>query len=86
MDYLRTLKQDYPEEWDVKKLASQFGVSSSAVMRILKSRWEPSPEVEEKQDKKAMELKEQRRQEAIERKKQGRPRSEPSSEGRKKQD
>ena len=64
MDYLRTLKQNYPEGWSVSKLASQFGISSSAVVRILKSKWEPSPEVQEKQDSRALELREQRRQEA----------------------
>ncbi len=64
MDYLRTLKQNYPEGWSVSKLASQFGISPSAVVRILKSKWEPSPEVQEKQDSRALELREQRRQEA----------------------
>lgn len=64
MDYLRTLKQEHPEEWSVKKLASQFGVSPSAVNRILKSQWEPSPETREKQDNRALEMREQRRQEA----------------------
>lgn len=64
MDYLRTLKQNYPEGWSVSKLAGQFGISPSAVVRILKSKWEPSPEVQKKQDSRALELREQRRQEA----------------------
>lgn len=64
MDYLRTLKQEQPGEWAVSKLASAFGISVSAVLRILKSKWEPPPDVKERQDKQAMENRQERRKEA----------------------
>lgn len=61
MDYLRTLKQEQPEEWTISKLSTSFGVSTSAVLRILKSKWDPPPSVKERQDKRAIDVREERR-------------------------
>ena len=65
MDYMRTLKQEQPEEWNVTKLAASFGVSPAAVVRILKSKFEPTAAVQERQDKRALELRDRRRQMAM---------------------
>ena len=65
MDYMRTLKREQPEEWNVTKLASSFGVSPAAVVRILKSKFEPTAAVQERQDKRALELRDRRRQMAM---------------------
>ena len=62
MDYLRTLQQEQPDAWPIKKLASMFGISYSAVTRILKSKFEPSPEVQQRQDAKALQQREERAQ------------------------
>jgi len=60
MDYLRSLRTDFPSEWTITKLSTSFGISHSAVKRILKSKFEPSQEVQERQDKRAQEIKEKR--------------------------
>ncbi len=39
IEYLRTLRQEDPEEWTHSKLAKQFGISVSAVTRVLKSKY-----------------------------------------------
>ena len=39
IEYLRTLRQEDPKEWTHSKLAKQFGISVSAVTRILKSKY-----------------------------------------------
>ena len=67
MDYLRTLKQEQPEEWTISKLSTRFGISTSAVLRILKSKWDPPPSVKDRQDKRAIDNREERRRKARER-------------------
>lgn len=62
MDHLRTLRRDFPDEWDIKKLGAQFGISYMAVKRILRSKFEPSEEVKQRQDKKAIENREKRKE------------------------
>ena len=57
MNHMRSLKELQPEEWTNGKLARVFGVSGSAVKRILRSRFEPSSEVEARQERRAEELK-----------------------------
>ena len=61
MDHLRTLKQQDPEIWTVSKLSQSFGISVSSVVRILKSKFEPLPEVQERQDARALQQREERR-------------------------
>lgn len=62
MDHLRTLHQEQPDAWPIKKLASTFGISYSAVTRILRSKFEPPPEVQQRQDAKALQQKEEKAQ------------------------
>ena len=65
MDHLRTLHRDFPEEWTVEKLQVRFGVSFSAVKRILRSKFEPSEEVKQRQDQQVMKQCEKRREQNI---------------------
>ena len=65
MDHLKTLHNEY--KWDLKKLQTKFGISHSAVLRILRSKFEPTDEVRQRQDKKAMEMKQERRKENMKR-------------------
>ena len=62
MNHLRTLKELNSTEWTPEKLSKTFGISKSAVKRILHSKFVPSAEVEERQEKKVKELKHQRRE------------------------
>lgn len=55
IDHLKTLKRTQGDEWTNLKLAKQFGISVSAVCRILRSKFEASDEIKERQDKKAVE-------------------------------
>lgn len=61
MDHLRTLREEQPDVWPIPKLATTFGISVSAVTRILRSKFEPLPEVLQRQDAKALQQKEERR-------------------------
>ena len=61
MDHLRTLHSLYPNDWTKKKLATQFGISQTAVYRILHSKFVPSPEVAARQDTRARAAKQKRR-------------------------
>ena len=62
MNHMRSLRELQPEEWTNDKLARKFGVSASAVKRILKSKFDPRAEIEERQDKKALEQRQKRRE------------------------
>ena len=61
IDHLRTLRQTLPEEWTVKKLSQSFGISVPAIMRILKSKFEPTPEIKKRQDARAKQQIEEKR-------------------------
>ena len=61
MNHMRELKELQPEEWSNERLGRVFGVSGSAVRRILKSRFEPSSEVEERQERRVEEQRRGRR-------------------------
>ena len=61
IEHLKTLRQLQPEEWTVGKLSRAFGISSSAVNRILRSKFEPSSEVKKRQDRRAEQQKLERR-------------------------
>ena len=62
MDHLRNLRQMQPEEWTNKKLSEKFGISVPSVARILKSKFEASPEVRARQDAKAIQQRDHRRE------------------------
>lgn len=62
MEHLRTLRYQQPDVWTIPKLAKAFQISRSAVTRILRSKFEPPLEVQERQDAKAKQLREERRQ------------------------
>jgi Zn-dependent peptidase ImmA (M78 family) len=65
IEHLKTLRRTQPDVWTVKKLADAFGVSLSAVCRILKSRFEPSDEIKERQDTAAKEQTRKRKEEFL---------------------
>lgn len=62
MDHLKTLHSGQPETWTVTKLAEGFGISTSAVTRILRSTFEPSEETRLRQDASALKRRLDRRQ------------------------
>ena len=61
MTHLKTLKEMQPDEWTNVKLANYFGICVSSVVRILKSKYEPPPEVQERQDARALQQRDERR-------------------------
>ncbi|XP_061114327.1 neugrin [Conger conger] len=52
MDQIRYLKQEFPEEWTVARLAEGFAVGTDVIHRILRSKFIPSAERRAKQDSK----------------------------------
>ena len=62
MDHLRNLKQMKLEEWTNQKLASKFGISVPSVIRILKSKFDATPEMRARQDTKALQQRDRRRE------------------------
>lgn len=67
IDHLKTLRRTQPEEWNVAKLATSFGISVPAVSRILRSKFEPSDKIKERQDAMATEQTRKRRGEFLKR-------------------
>ena len=61
MDHLRELHRDFPGEWTLSKLSKHFNISHSAVKRILRSKFEPSEEIQNRQDSKVLESREIKR-------------------------
>ncbi|XP_065817851.1 neugrin [Labrus bergylta] len=51
---IRYLKEEQPEEWTVERLAEGFSVSPDVILRVLRSKFVPSPERKAKQDAKSM--------------------------------
>ena len=51
-----------PEEWTNQKLATKFGISIQSVIRILKSKFDASPEIRARQDTKALQQRDKRRE------------------------
>ena len=60
IDHLKILHRELPQENTIEKLAIKFSISQQAVRRILKSKFEPTPEIQERQDRKALAQKEER--------------------------
>jgi len=48
---IRALHQQFPNEYTTPVLAEKFQVSAEAIRRILRSKWEPSPEEEEDRER-----------------------------------
>lgn len=44
------LKEEFPEEWTLERLAEGFSVSRDVVLRVLRSRFTPPPETRARQD------------------------------------
>ncbi|KAK5616187.1 hypothetical protein CRENBAI_016260 [Crenichthys baileyi] len=54
IEQVRYLKQEQPEEWTIERLAEGFSVPSDVIIRVLKSKFTPSPEKKAKQDANVM--------------------------------
>ncbi|XP_029362441.1 neugrin [Echeneis naucrates] len=54
IEQIRCLKQENPEEWTVERLAQGFSVAPDVILRILRSKFVPTPERKAKQDTKVM--------------------------------
>ncbi|XP_030589414.1 neugrin [Archocentrus centrarchus] len=54
IEQIRYLKQNQPEEWTVERLAEGFSVSPDVILRVLRSKFVPSPERKAKQNAKVM--------------------------------
>uniref|UniRef100_A0A3Q0R854 Neugrin n=1 Tax=Amphilophus citrinellus TaxID=61819 RepID=A0A3Q0R854_AMPCI len=54
IEQIRYLKQNQPEEWTVERLAEGFSVSPDVILRLLRSKFVPSPERKAKQNAKVM--------------------------------
>ncbi|XP_019907636.2 neugrin [Esox lucius] len=50
MEQIRYLKRELPEEWTIDRLAEGFSVHRDVILRVLKSRFTPTPERRAKQD------------------------------------
>ncbi|KAK6303976.1 hypothetical protein J4Q44_G00264300 [Coregonus suidteri] len=50
MEQVRYLKQELPEEWTVDRLAEGFSVHRDVILRVLRSKFIPTPERKAKQD------------------------------------
>ena len=66
IEHLRNLRKIQPEEWTKSKLARYFGISLPAVSKILRSKFEGSEEVRERQDTAAQRKREERRKQFYE--------------------
>lgn len=59
---LRILHSNDPEKWNRKELAETFKMSVESVRRILRSKWQPSPAIKSRQNRRANERYEERQQ------------------------
>lgn len=50
MEQIRYLKQELPEEWTIDRLAEGFSVHRDVILRVLRSKFAPTPERKAKQD------------------------------------
>ena len=68
MEHLRTLHKEFPGHWTIDKLGCHFGISYSAVKRILRSKFEPTEDITNRQDrvaKRQQEHKEKTKQQEV---------------------
>lgn len=61
-DGMRILHANDPERWSRKALAETFKMSVESVRRILRSKWQPSPEIVSRQNRRANERYEERKE------------------------
>ncbi|XP_007570956.1 neugrin [Poecilia formosa] len=54
IEQIRYLKQEQPEEWTIERLAEGFSVPQDVILRVLNSKFTPSPNRKVKQDAKVM--------------------------------
>uniref|UniRef100_A0A8C8SJ00 Neugrin n=1 Tax=Pelusios castaneus TaxID=367368 RepID=A0A8C8SJ00_9SAUR len=54
MEQIRYLRQEFPEEWPVARLAHGFHVSEDVIWRVLRSKFSPALERRLKQDEKVL--------------------------------
>ncbi|TKS77505.1 Neugrin Mesenchymal stem cell protein DSC92 [Collichthys lucidus] len=54
IEQIRYLKQEQPDEWTVERLAEGFSVTPDVILRVLRSKFVPTPERKGKQDAKIM--------------------------------
>ncbi|KAK9763418.1 hypothetical protein K7432_009901, partial [Basidiobolus ranarum] len=54
MEKIRFLKNELPEEWTIDKISKEFKISFEAVRRILRSKFQPKPEVLQRQEEKRL--------------------------------
>ncbi|XP_028264896.1 neugrin isoform X2 [Parambassis ranga] len=54
IEQIRYLKQEEPEEWTVERLAEAYSVTPDVILRVLRSKFVPSPERKSKQNAKVM--------------------------------
>ncbi|XP_069545043.1 neugrin [Brachyistius frenatus] len=54
IEQIRYLKQEQPEEWTVEHLAEGFSVTHDVILKVLRSKFIPSPERKAKQNAKVM--------------------------------
>ncbi|XP_048858992.1 neugrin [Brienomyrus brachyistius] len=50
IEQIRYLKEEFPEEWTVERLAEGFSVSRDVILRVLRSRFTPALETRARQD------------------------------------
>nr|XP_023649211.1 neugrin [Paramormyrops kingsleyae]XP_023649212.1 neugrin [Paramormyrops kingsleyae]XP_023649214.1 neugrin [Paramormyrops kingsleyae] len=50
IEQIRYLKEEFPEEWTLERLAEGFSVSRDVILRVLRSRFTPPPETRARQD------------------------------------
>ncbi|KAG8002731.1 Neugrin [Nibea albiflora] len=54
IEQIRYLKQEQPDEWTVERLADGFAVTPDVILRVLRSKFVPTPERKSRQDAKIM--------------------------------
>ncbi|KAF3696799.1 Neugrin Neurite outgrowth-associated protein Precursor [Channa argus] len=54
IEQIRYLKQEQPEEWTIERLAEGFSVRPDVILKVLRSKFVPTPERKAKQDAKVV--------------------------------
>ncbi|ORX98912.1 hypothetical protein K493DRAFT_313444 [Basidiobolus meristosporus CBS 931.73] len=54
MEKIRFLKSELPDEWPIDRISKEFKISFEAVRRILRSKYQPSPEVLKRQEERRL--------------------------------
>ncbi|KAF7727451.1 Required for respiratory growth protein 9 mitochondrial [Apophysomyces ossiformis] len=51
MEKIRTLRHMYPDVYNTVRLSAEFKISTEAVARILKSKFRPTPDIQQRQER-----------------------------------